>query len=74
MLTKIAALLSTLNETGGSPESMLYIFFDMNMDVWTKVKFQLIQAGLISVKGYYVTLTELGRETALKIDSALRRS
>lgn len=71
MLAKIAAVLSTLKETGGSPESMLYIFFDMDMDVWTRVRNVLISENMIQIKGNYVTLTEYGLKKATQIDEAV---
>ena len=74
MIAKIASILSTLNETNGSPESMLYIFFDMDMDLWSRVRAVLIESELITIKGNYVTLTEKGRETAIKIDKAVAKN
>ena len=71
MLAKIAAVIATLDETNGSPESMLYIFFDMNMDVWTRVRDVLLEGDMITIKGNYVTLTEKGREIARKINAEL---
>lgn len=65
---RVAAIIATLQETNGSPESMLYIFLDMNMDLWTKVKTILIEADLISVKGNFVTLTANGQLTASKLN------
>ena len=73
MIAKIAAIIATLDETNGSPESMLYIFFDMNMDVWTKVKTILIDADMITIKGNYVTLTAKGKETAKLLNEKLSK-
>jgi len=71
MLVKIAAILTTLDETNGSPESMLYIFFDMNMDSYSKVRDILISAGLIRIKSHYVTLTNSGKVTAQKLNKVI---
>lgn len=71
LLTKIAAILTTLLETGGSPESMLYIFCDMDMDKWTKMRYILTTAEFVTIKGNYVTLTAVGREKAELINKAL---
>lgn len=71
MLAKIAAVIATLDETNGSPESMLYIFFDMNMDVWTKVRTILIESKLITICNHYVSLTDSGRETARKLNKTI---
>jgi len=73
VIAKIAAIIATLDETNGSPESMLYIFFDMNMDVWTKVKTILIDADMITIKGNYVTLTAKGKETAKLLNEKLSK-
>lgn len=71
MLQKVAAVLSTLKETNGAPESMLYIFFDMDMDLWTRVRNILIAEKLIQVKSHYVTLTDYGMQKATEIDAAI---
>jgi predicted transcriptional regulator len=73
MLAKFAAMISTLNETNGAPESSLYIFFDMNMDVWQRVRSMLISEELVTIKGHFVTLTAKGREMAAKIDAAVSK-
>lgn len=73
MLAKIAAVIATLDETNGSPESMLYIFFDMNMDLWMKVRAILIESDMITIKGNYVTLTAKGKETAQKINQKIAK-
>ena len=73
MMAKIAAVLTTLRDTGGAPESMLYIFFDMNMDLWTKVRAILIEADLITIKGHYITLTPLGTEKADRLNAVITR-
>lgn len=69
MLAKIAAVIATLAETNGAPESSLYIFFGMDMDLWQRVRNVLIEGKLITIKGHYVTLTESGYETARKINA-----
>ena len=74
MLAKIAAVIATLDETNGSPESMLYIFFSMDMDLWTKVRTILIESNLITVKGNYVTLTPAGKVTAQKLNQAIQKN
>lgn len=72
MLAHIAAILSALNETNGSPESMLYIFCDMNMSEYGIIRDILINAKYVTIKGHYVTLTQAGKETAEKIDSLIK--
>ena len=72
-IAKIAAIVTTLNETDGAPESMLYIFLDMNMDEWQTMRHLLVSNGLITIKGNYVTLTEQGKETARKLNKAIKK-
>ena len=71
LLTRIAAILTTLDETKGSPESMLYIFMGMDMDKWSQVRNILIDADLVQIKSHYVTLTPKGKETAQKLNKAI---
>jgi predicted transcriptional regulator len=69
MLTRIAAIVSSIED--GTPESMLYIFCDMNMDDWQMIRDVLVKAGFVTIKGHYVTLTASGRETARKLNEAI---
>jgi hypothetical protein len=72
LLTRIAAIVTTLEETDGSPESMLYIFCEMNMDDWQTLRYILISANIVSIsKGHYVTLTENGKQTAIRLNKAI---
>lgn len=71
ILARVAAIVSTLSETNGSPESMLYIFCEMNMEDYEMIRNILTRAGLIIIKGNYVTLTEQGVRTAQEIDKRL---
>lgn len=71
MLLKIAAILTALADCNGSPESMLYIFCDMDMDKWTKLRYVLVESKLVSIKSNYVTLTPQGIETAAKLNKAI---
>jgi hypothetical protein len=65
-------ILTTLDETNGAPESTLYIFFDMNFDLWVQVRESLVGSNLISVsRSNYVTLTESGKVTAAKLNAAI---
>lgn len=73
-LMRIAAIVSTLEETNGSPESMLYIFCNMDMNAWHSLRNILIGANLISIKGNYVTLTTKGKEMATKINETLKQN
>jgi len=74
LLAVIAAILTALLETNGSPESMLYIFLDMNMERYSIVKQLLLQSKFIEIKANYVTLTELGKQKAEQINSKLNNA
>lgn len=72
LLAQIAAIVCALDETNGAPESMLYIFLDMNMDLWSKVRDILVESGLIKIQAHYVTLTASGKETAQKLNKTIQ--
>jgi hypothetical protein len=73
LLVKVAAIITTLLETGGSPESMLYIFCDMDVDKWQMMRSILLKVGFVTIKGNYVTLTENGRIKAEKINQVISK-
>jgi predicted dinucleotide-utilizing enzyme len=73
LMTRVAAIVYTLAEASGATESMLYISCDMNMDGWQIIHDILVSANLVSIKGHNVTLTENGKATAVKINSAIRK-
>ena len=73
LLTRIAAIVTTLDETNGSPESMLYIFCEMNMNDYEMIRDILVKAGYVTIKGNYVTLTLEGKETAIKLNAAISK-
>ena len=66
-LTKIAAIIATLGEMDGSPESTLYMFCDMDLHAWNMLRDIMIKAEQIQIKNHYVTLTEKGKETAARL-------
>lgn len=73
VLTRVAAIVTTLEETNGSPESMLYIFCEMNMQDYELIRDVLVKAKLVTIKGHYVTLTEEGKKTAQKLNEAIKK-
>ena len=73
LVTRIAAIVTTLDDGPGVPESMLYILCDMNMNDWQIIRNILLRCGFVSIKGHYVTLTEKGEVTAMKINSAISK-
>ena len=72
MLTRIAAIVTTLAETNGTPESMLYIFCEMDMQAYEMIRDVLTRAKLVTIKGNYVTLTNEGKETARKLNEVTK--
>lgn len=72
MAQKIAAVIATLQEVGSSPESILYMFFDMNLSLWTMVRNALIEDGIITLKSGLVTLTCKGQVLATELNAVIR--
>ena len=72
-VTKIAAVLCSLDEMNGVPESMLYIFFGMDIHLWNDIRNSLVRSDLIAVKGNYVTLTSKGKALAQRINKQLEQ-
>lgn len=71
VVLKVAAILTALEDTGnqGTPESMLYIFCDMDIHYWNTLKALLVSGKLINISANYVTLTDKGRKTAQDINA-----
>lgn len=67
----VAAIVSSLAETTGQPESMLYIVCGTDLDKWNTIKRILVSSRWIQIRNHYVTLTDSGRQIAAKIDAAL---
>ena len=73
LMSRVAAIVCTLAETDGSPESMLYIFCDMNMADWEMVRDIIVRAKFVTISNHYVTLTEQGRVTARELENVMAR-
>lgn len=71
ILTRVAATITTLAETNGSPESMLYLAFGADIHEWQVLRDILLKAGYVKISGNYVTLTTLGKVTADRLNKAL---
>lgn len=70
LAARIAAILTTLAEVDGSPESMLYLALGGDITLWNRLRGIMVAAGWIAVKGHYVTLTDAGRVVAGDIVTA----
>ena len=73
ILTRVAAIVTTLQETKGSPESMLYIFCEMNLADWHLIKDILIKSGLMKCEGFYCSLTAKGEKTATELNAVITK-
>ncbi len=71
MLAMTAAILSTLAETDGCPESTLYLLVDCEWQQFEKLKYILLRANLVQIKSHFVTLTDKGKSTAAAINKAI---
>lgn len=72
MMSRMAAILCTLEETNGAIESMLCIFCEMNMDDYSIIRDIFLDAGLVTIKSHYVTLTPKGIDMAKKINEVIK--
>lgn len=70
---ELAGILTTLLETGGGPESMIYLALNSNLDRWYALKSIMLQVGWITVQHNYVRLTAKGVDTAKKIEDLLAK-
>lgn len=74
VLSRVAAIVTTLAEVNGTPESMLYILCDMNMADYETLRDILVRANLVTIKGHFVTLTEQGEQTAIKLNLVINKA
>ena len=70
----VAAILTTLAEVDGCPESTLYLTVGCDWVKFETIKGILVSAGLINCRGHYVTLTEKCKEIATKLNETLAAS
>jgi len=73
LLERLASIVTTLAETKGSPESMLYIFCDMDMQAYETVRNAMVVANLVTISGHFVTLTPKGEMLAKQIEDLLAK-
>lgn len=73
MLAQVAAIITALAETNGSPESMLYVFVGMDINKWERMRYVLTSGvkPLVTIRSNYVTLTSHGKLTADRINAAI---
>ena len=68
---RLAAIISTLAETGGAPESAGYIACGMDMGAWEVVRGVLTGAKLVTISAHYMRPTQAGRDLAAKLDAVI---
>lgn len=71
-VTAIVAILTTLAECEGSPESMIYLAIGADLNRWYQLKAALVSTDLIHEEYNFVTITDKGRVLAEKINAAQR--
>lgn len=73
LMARVAAAVTTLATTDGCPETTLYIALcEMDMHEWEALRHVLVNAGYVTIRNHYVTLTPSGAVIAAKINLALR--
>lgn len=71
IMTYVAAIVTTLAETGGGPESSLYLALGGDINKWNDIKGLLVSSGLIVVRSdHWVEITAKGRKLAVDIEAA----
>ena len=73
LILRVATIVSTLAEIDGSPESMLYVFCNMDMHGYETARDVLLQMELITIESHYVKLTAKGKDVARKINARIQR-
>ena len=67
-MTAVAAIVSTLAETNGGPESMIYMAMGSDLSKWHAVRDAMLRVKLITVDANFVKLTDAGRKLASQVD------
>lgn len=73
-MIEIVAILTSLLECGGSPESMIPLSLEMagcNATRWEHLRRVLVDNDLINISHHYVTLTEKGTKLAKDLQKEL---
>jgi len=65
----LCAVLSTLSEVDGAPESILYMGIGADMGRWETIRGFMLAGHLVTIEGNYVRLTEYGKEIAGKVNA-----
>jgi hypothetical protein len=71
LMVLVAAVVTTLAESEGCPESTLYLICGSDMDRWNTLRHVLTNGGWVRILNHYVTLTEDGRTLAESINARI---
>lgn len=72
LLKYIAAIVTTVAETGIAPESSVYMALGMDMSKYQIVRNVMVGAKLITVANYTIRLTDAGKEMADKVNALVK--
>jgi hypothetical protein len=73
LLVDVAATLTTLAETGGGPESHVYLAMGCDLDRWYRAKTVLLRAGWATESANWIELTDAGKAKAALVAAALAK-
>lgn len=68
---RIAAIVTTLAETGGGPESSIYLALGMDMGLWMMLRQVLVENGLVTINDHWCELTGKGASLAEQCNAVL---
>lgn len=74
VLSRLAAMLVTLLEMGGGPESIFYLVVaNGNMAAWEVVRAALQADDLVTFRNHWMTLTPKGVEKATRLREVMQK-
>lgn len=69
----IAAILTTIAETGTAIESYCYLAVGSDIHKWNTLKHVMLESGMVTIKSNVVSLTPKGKELADKCNTLLTK-
>ena len=73
LTVQATAILAQLAESGGTPESHIYIQLGMNLQDYGLIRNVLQGCGFIRITGNFVSLTESGQKAGGEINAKLSK-
>lgn len=74
IITAVAAIVTTLAETNGGPESSIYCALGCDIERWNKLRQLLVASNLVTLRSNWVELTDKGRTLAADCNAAMANS